>query len=192
MFSRFIRWIVKCFIRSFLVFTSFSPVVLIFGISQWERNHSFKCFILYFTISVLMIFGCLGILKLAEKKSLKASIHIKELESKGGDILAYLFILLLPFIRSDNSSFGSQPLTTIACIFIIIFAMADVGAYHFNPLMRILRYRIYSIKIEDVNGILIAKTKDILYGSDIDLNVVTISIAHNVYIHTEKMNVQRV
>ena len=58
--------------------------------------------------------------------------------------------------------------------------------------MKILRYRIYSIKIEDVNGILIAKSKDILYGSDMKLNVVTISITHNVYIHTEKMNVQPV
>ena len=189
MFSRFIRWITRCFIRSLLVFTSFSPVVFIFGISQWERDHSFKCFMLYLAISILMIFGCLGILKLAEKKSPKGSIHIKELEHKGGDILAYLFILLLPFIRSDNSSFGSQALTTIACILIIILTMADIGVYHFNPSMRIWGYRIYSIKIKDVNGILIAKTKDILYSSDKNLNVVTIAIVHNVYIHTEKMNV---
>ena len=114
---------------------------------------------------------------------------IKEVHRKDSDILSYLLIYLLPFIRSDTSVIASQPITTFACIFIILLVTANVGAFHVNPVLSILGFRVYSISTENSDGILIANSKDVLYGYDITLRTVTLSQNFKIYIHTRSMNV---
>lgn len=192
MISKFSRWITSLLSRSLFVVTSFSPVVFTLSVSQFESqlssNKQSYWYLLTFSISLFMIGLCWLMLKYIERYFHKGNINIQTVDRRDGDILTYLFVFLIPFIRSNNSLFGSQILTTTVCAIIIILAIADIGAYHYNPVLRIFRYRIYSVNIDGNSGILIAKTDNILYGNNIRLNVV--SIANSIYIHNEgKMNV---
>ncbi len=192
MFSIFIGRIKIFFIKLFLAMTSLAPMVVIYGLSRLEADWSvihFIHFILCLLLFILMVVGCWAILNYFEKKSRKHFIHIKEIERKDHDVLVYLFIFLLPFIRSDSSIIGSQPITTVVCILIILIVIADVGAYNFNPILRLLQYHIYSISTRNAKGILIAATEDVLYGNNIELKVVTLSHNYKIYMHTRRMNV---
>ena len=192
MFSIFISRIKIYSIKLLLATTSLAPMVVIYGLSRleadWSVTHLIR-FIICLLLFLLMVVGCWAILNHFEKKSRKHFIYIKEIERKDHDILVYLFIFLLPFIRSDSSIIGSQPITTVVCILIILIVIADVGAYNFNPTLRLLQYHIYSISTRNAKGILIAATEDVLYGSDIELKVVTLSHNYKIYMHTRRMNV---
>ena len=192
MISKFSRWITSLLYRSLFVVTSFSPVVFTLSVSQFESqlnsNQPSNWYILTLSISLFMIGLCGLMLIFIVRCFHKGNINIQSVDRKDGDILTYLFVFLIPFISSDNSLFGSQILTTTVCAIIIILAIADIGAYHYNPVLRLFRYHIYSINVDGNTGILIAKTKNRLYGNNIRLNVV--SIANSIYIHNErKMNV---
>ena len=121
-------------------------------------------------------------LRCAAKKAQRHLLEIKEFERKDQEMLTFLFIYLLPIIRSENATFASEPLTAICALGIIFVAIADVGAFHFNPVMRVFRYRFYAIKTSHgVSNLLISK-KDLCRPNQ---EIQTVRIATNVYLHTE-------
>lgn len=186
MFSA-IRWVISLLLKCSLVATSLTPLAFAYGISEWELNKNIKCGFPYFLLGSAAIGVCWLIIKLVEKYSYKTPIPITEFNSINSDFLGYLFILLLPFIRSDNSLLGRQPYTTVACLVILVISMAVVGMYHFNPTFSILGYRIYNINMEGVSGILIARTEYPLHGKDIRLYTAEISNQHRVYLYTKEL-----
>ena len=191
MFSKFIdmiKFLLIHIIRIVFAATSLAPLVLVIGISISEDKCSLIYFLCGLVIFILLVGICCCILKCFEKKPQKFQV-IKEIERKDNDILTYLFIFLLPFIRSNNSMLGNQPITTAVCIFVLLVVIADIGAYHFNPVLRILGYHVYSVNINNAQGILLAKTKDVLYGEDIELELATLSSNYKIYMHTRSKNV---
>ena len=148
-------------VRILLAATSLAPVVLVFGISKSESCQCLKYFLYSLTFFVILVFSCWAILEYFTKNRLSKDTDIKEVHRKDSDILSYLLIYLLPFIRSDTSVIASQPITTFACIFIILLVTANVGAFHVNPVLSILGFRVYSISTENSDGILIANSKDV-------------------------------
>ena len=167
-----------------LVLTSFAPVVLVFGTSKAEYTCSLMTFLISLAISVFMCGVCKGIFFLLERYSPKEGIKITEIEHKRENIVAYIYLLLLPLIRDSDASFGSLPITTIFCIIIFVAAIIDVGLYYFNPVIRLFGYRVYSIKIKGREGTLIAKTKYPLSSVDIGFyETRNISFTHKIYLY---------
>ena len=155
------------------------------GVNQFER-----CNWLFGTIwtglTLFLIGFCLGLLKYAAKNGPESPLYIKEFENKDQEILTYLFIYLLPFIRSENPTFASMWITGIVTLVIIILFIAHVGAFHYNPVMRIFGYRFYAIKnAHGVTNLLISK-KDIPRP---DRKLPTVKLARNVYLYTEDIDV---
>ncbi len=190
MFSKFmdiIRLIKIHFIRMFFAATSLAPLILVIGVSFSEDKSSYIYFFCGLILCLLLIFICCAILKRFAKQMPKSNRVIKTIERKDNDILAYLFIFLLPFIRSDNSMLGNQPITTIFCVVIILAIIANIGAYYFNPVLRLLGYHVYFIEIEDAQGILLAKTDNVLYGKNIKLYLAELSANYRIYLHTKSM-----
>ena len=98
-------------------------------------------------VAFILVVLCWALLKYAAKKAQKHLFYIKEFERKDQEVLTFLFIYLLPFVLSGNSTFASEWLTSIYILIIIIIAIAQVDAFHFNPVMRLLLgYRFYAAK----------------------------------------------
>ena len=74
-------------------------------------------------------------------------------------MLTFLFIYLLPFVR--GATFASEWITSVFILAIITAAIANVGAFHFNPVMHLLFcYRFYAVKNRHgVSCLLISKLK---------------------------------
>ncbi|MDE3000949.1 MAG: hypothetical protein OXU79_17880 [Gemmatimonadota bacterium] len=172
-----LSFLAKCL----LVSTSLSPVLGAVAISQFERCQPWTSWIWWFLAAIVLVALCWALLKYAEKKAQRHLFYIKEFESKDQEILTFLFIYLLPFVRSENSTFASESLTSIYILLIIVVAIAQAGALHFNPVMRLLfGYRFYAAKNRHgVSNLLISKGE--LRRPDNEVQ--TVIVAWNIYLH---------
>ena len=172
-----LSFLAKCL----LVSTSLSPVLGAVAISQFERCEPWTSWARWFLAAIVLVALCWALLKYAAKKAQKHLFYIKEFESKDQEILTFLFIYLLPFVRSENSTFASEWLTSAYILIIIIVAIAQAGAFHFNPVMRLLfGYRFYAAKDEcGVSSLLISKVELRRPAR----RVQTVGLAWNIFLH---------
>ena len=169
------------FAKCLLVSTSLSPVLGAVAVNQFERGEPWTNWIWWLVGAFLLVFLCQALLRYAARHAQKHLFYIKEFERKDQEMLTYLFIYLLPFIRSENSTFANEWITSVYILAIIILAIAYADAFHFNPVMRLLfRYRFYAVRDRDgVSHLLISKT-DLQRP---DKEVQTVGLAWNVYLH---------
>lgn len=171
--------------KSFLVSTSLAPVWFIMGVSHFERGNLLSG-VIWTASALVSVVVCWTLLRYVKKKVSYGSIYIKEFERKDQQVLTFLFIYVSPLLKSKDSIFGNSSITSIACWVIIILAIASVNAFHFNPVMRLLGYRFYSVKNRHgVSNLLISK-EDLRRP---DKEIKTAELARNVYLHTEDENV---
>lgn len=169
------------FAKCLLVSTSLSPVLGAMAINQFECGKPWTTWIWWLGVALLLVVICWALLKYAAKEAQKHLFYIKEFERKDQEILTFLFIYLLPFIRSGNSTFASEWLTSIFILIVIIIAIAQTDAFHFNPVMRLLfGYRFYAAKNRHgVSNLLISK-KDLRRP---EKEVQTVRLSWNIYLY---------
>ena len=173
------------FAKCLLVSTSLSPVLGTVAINQYERGEPWTTWIVLIVIAFLLIGLCHSLLRYARCNAQKHWLYIQEFERKDQEMLAFLFIYLLPLLRSDPSTFVNEWLTSIFVLVIVILAIAHAGAFHFNPVMRLLGYRFYAVKNRyGVSNLLISK-KDIRQPRN---EIQTVSLAWNVYLYIGDSN----
>ena len=167
--------------RCLLVATSLSPVLGAVAVSEFERGESWRAWIWWLAVAVLLLGLCWLLLRYAAKNAQKSLFQIREFERKDQEMLVFLFIYLLPFIRSANPTFASDWITSVYVLGIIVLAIAHAGAFHFNPIMRLVfQYRFYSVKNrEGVSNLLISKKDLRRVGEEVQ----TVRLAWNVYLH---------
>ena len=166
--------------KCLLVSTSLSPVLIANAINQFERCEPWKSYVWWLVAALLLVILCWRLLRYAENKAEIHEFQIKEFERKDQELLAFLLIYLLPFVRSENVTFASQWLTSAYVLTIIIIAIAYAGAFHFNPVMRMFGYRFYAVKNHHgVSTLLISKTDLRRPGSKLQ----TVRLAWDVYLH---------
>ncbi len=170
------------FAKCLLVSTSLSPVLIAVAINQFERGEPCTSWIWWLVAAFVLVLLCWALLRYAGRKVQECLLFIKEFERKDQEVLTFLFIYLLPFLRSEQSIFATGWLTSGYILAIIILAIAYAGAFHFNPVMRILfRYRFYAIKNDHgISNLLISKTDLQQSGQKIK----TVRLARNVHLHT--------
>lgn len=168
--------------KFFLVLTSLSPVLGSVAVNQFERGKPWTLSALWLGMAVLLAIICYGVLKYAENNAQTHTLEIKEFERKDQEVLTFLFIYLLPFIRSEGSTFASEWLTSIYVLLVLGISIVQSGAFHFNPTMRLLfGYRFYAVK--DCHGVaflLISKKNMKRPGETLR----TVGLAENVHLHT--------
>ena len=168
------------FAKCLLVSTSLSPVLGAIAINQYERGEPWTNWIWWIVIAFLLIGICWGLLRYAERNIQKTSFFIKEFERKDQEMLTFLFIYLLPFLRSEASALVNDWLTSIYILVIVILTIAHAGAFHFNPVMRLFGYRFYAVKNSaGVSNLVISKI-DLRQPNN---EVQTVKLAWNVYLH---------
>lgn len=85
----------------------------------------------------MLVVLCRLLLKFAEERLPKFSLQITSFERRDQEVLTFLFIYMLPLIRTDGLGITAGWITTACVGVIIIYALAQAGAFHFNPLMRL-------------------------------------------------------
>lgn len=140
----------------------------------------------FLIIGLLLFIVCwLFLKKYAPKEFEIEPFYIKEFDRRDLEMLTFLLIYLLPFIQSNDPMFARGWLTNIYVIFIITIAFVDVGAFQFNPMMRLIGYRFYIVKNKNgVSYLLISKK--VLKTPGIEIPVVPIS--HDIYLYMEDKN----
>ena len=166
-----------------LVATSLSPVLGAVAVSQFELCESWKSWEWWLVAVGALVLPvlCWALLMYAKKHAPKQLFYIREFERKDQEMLVFLFIYLLPFIRSANPTFASEWLTSLYVLSIIIIAIAYADAFHFNPVMRLLfGYRFYAAKDRDgISSLLISKRDLRRPGQEVQ----TVRLAWNVYLY---------
>ena len=168
-------------VKSLLVSTSLSPVLGTVAVNQLERGKPWTVWIWWLALAFFLAFLCRVVLKVAEKTAQKNILHVENFERKDQEVLTFLFIYLLPFVRSGDSTFASEWITSTYVLLVVVVAIAQSGAFHFNPTMRLLfGYRFYAVKNRHgVSSLLISK-RNLSRPGDLQ----TVGLAQNVYLHT--------
>lgn len=167
------------FAKCLLVSTSLSPVLGAVAVNQIERGVPWPCWIWSLVLALLLVLLCWALLRYAAKNAQKCLFSIEVFEHKDQEVLTFLFIYLLPFLRSEQSALTNDWLMSAYILTIIVLAIAHANAFHFNPVMRMVGYRFYAVKNSSgISNILISEAD--LRQSGIEVQ--TVRLAWNVYL----------
>ena len=171
-----LNFVAKCL----LVSTSLSPVLGAVAVDQIARGSPWKHWIWWIATAVVLICLCWILLRYAAKNAQTHSFHVSSFERKEQEVLTFLFIYLLPFIRSENSTIFDDWLISTYVLCTIVIAIVYASAFHFNPVMRIaFGYRFYSVKDpHGVPNLLISRT-DL---RRVDVEIRTVKLAGDVHL----------
>ena len=167
--------------KSLLAATSLAPVLGAMAVNQFERREPWPTWVFPLVVALALMALCNALLRYAKTNAETCVISIESFERRDQEVLTFLFIYLLPFLRSQPSTFFSDWLTSLYILGIIILTIAHVGAFHFNPAMRALGYRFFAGQTNDkVSVLLISKTNLLRPPGEVK----TVRIAPNIHLHT--------
>ncbi len=151
-----------------LVATSLAPILLTYWFTgqvnsynnslSWLEN--LKCnwnigISLLITTIILTSF-CRLIIFQAKKHLEVIPIEIDEIKTSDNEALGFVLVYLLPLAGQVTNNFNLPVLIFIGALF--FFIVATSNAYHFNPLLSILGYHFYEVKLKSgVTYIMISK-----------------------------------
>ena len=136
------------FFRLLLTATSFSPVFGALAITYlYDKNWLWA--ILNLLMMGVLIVLCLVLMRYALSRQRDYPLFIKESNKADHGIIVFLFVYLVPFVRSPNSSMNSELLMIVYVSVIVFCVFVDVDAYNFNPIIRLCGYRFYAVKDND-------------------------------------------
>ena len=167
--------------KTILVATSLSPVLGAVAVTEFERGQAWTCWIWWVIAALVLAVLCWIVLHYASNRAQHSLLYIEDFESKDQEMIVFLFIYLLPFIRSADSTFATEWMTSIYVIGIIVVAIAHAGAFHFNPVMRLLfSYRFYSVRNREGLSLLLISKRDLRRNHE---EVQTVRLAWNIYLY---------
>lgn len=171
----------SAFAKLLLVASSLAPVLGAIAVINIANQGPWLHSLCWFGFALFLVITCWIMLTYQSENAEKHEVHIHQFERTDQEILAFLLAYLLPFISTDNIAFTSGWLVLAYILGMISLVIAHVGAFHFNPVMWLLKYHFYAVK--DSNGIshvLISRKQ----FTKIGVTVQTVRLAHNIYLHT--------
>jgi len=168
--------------RLVLVATSLSPILGAVAVNEIARGQRLAAWLPWVIIAILLVVTCWFLLLLEAQEGERYDLTIHEFERSDQEVLTFLLAYLLPFISSDNLSFGKQWIVGAYVLAIVFIVIAHAGAFHFNPVMGLLGYHFYGLKNEHgVSQLLISRKELRRNGVDIK----TVQLAYNIYLQVE-------
>ena len=171
--------------KCILVSTSLSPVLLTMAVQEYEREP--RC--LNWTIGILLaltlllVVLCWLLMVYARSNLQIRDVNILSIERKDHEVLTFLFIYLLPLVRSGSANLLESWMTTTFVGIIIIYALAQADAYHFNPLMRLVfQQRFYAVNTSEGQSDLVISKKRL---HSAEKRIQAVEIAPNVFLVKE-------
>ena len=158
--------------RILLALTSFAPVVLALAISYAASDSNYGVASIFLLFFLVLLIICYFLMRSGrnERKKLHR-IQVKEFSRRDQGIAVFISVWMIPFLRS---TFSADWATYIYVFIVVLLCIVDVGAYHFNPILRLFRYHFYTIRDQN-NFECLLITKDKLTAPNIFMDVNKIS-----------------
>ena len=158
--------------RILLALTSFAPVVLALAISYAASDSNYGVASIFLLFFLVLLIVCYFLMRSGrnERKKLHR-IQVKEFSRRDQGIAVFISVWMIPFLRS---TFSADWATYIYVFIVVLLCIVDVGAYHFNPILRLFRYHFYTIRDQN-NFECLLITKDKLTAPNIFMDVNKIS-----------------
>lgn len=171
------------FAKFLLLSTSLSPVLVGVAISEFDSKQILKNSfpLLLLSMAIMLTLLCLCIMKQAERTGQRHPVVVVSIERKDQEMLTFLFLYLLPLIRSEHSTFTENWILLLYVSVVIVVALAYAEAFHFNPVMRIFRYRFYSVTDANSAPLLLISKREL---RRVRKRIRVIEITPNTYLYT--------
>ncbi len=172
------------FARLLLVSTTLAPMLGAVAINQIAHGRPYVDWLPWLAATIILAFLCWLVLSYASRNGEKHLFHIKEIEDKDKEVLAFLLTYLLPFLATDKLEFKGEWVTGSYIMLIIIVTIVHSGAHHFNPIMGIL-YHFYTVKDSGGISCLLIARKPL---QKVDVDIETVRLAYNIYLEWRHRN----
>lgn len=171
-----------------LVLTSLSPILGAVAVNQYSLGRPLRDWLPWLATAFLLVIICWGLLQYAARAAQKYTIQIGEFEDKDKEVLAYLLAYLLPLAAVKDSLADVHWLTDIYVFLVILLVFAHARAFHFNPVMGLLKYHFYSVKeSHGATVLLISRAPLRRLGTEIR----AVQLAYDIYLHIGESDVPR-
>jgi len=167
------------FARLILASTALCPILGAVAVIQITKGKPINSWCWWLIAAVLLIFLCWILLCIIARKGQKVTLKIVEFENNDKEVLVFLLTYMLPFISTENFSFGEKWPISLYVFAIILMVVWHTNAFHFNPVMGLLGYHFDNIKTESGRPILLIGRKQLRGIGEIN----AVEIAENIYIH---------
>ncbi|MCG6154070.1 hypothetical protein [Leptospira bandrabouensis] len=138
------------FAKIIFVLTSLAPVLISLSLSLTDSSTEIRISLILLAL-ILFLLAKVTLEEIAKNGEIEP-IKIISLKTADHEVLAYLVTYLVPFLASISVQ------NAIIIYTIIFISIYNSNAYHFNPLIGLLKYHFYQIETEsNVSYILITK-----------------------------------
>mgnify|MGYP001357920018 FL=1 len=152
MFSKIIQLI--------LVSTSMSPILLTFWFKDFSRDWDIIEGWYFLAISIFLLFVLFTTLKTAKNKLEVLPVKISEISNADNESIVFIFTYLIPLLDISTSM-----IIFLVILFFII--LLNTNIYHFNPVLGILGYHQYEIKLKEGTSFILITKKALVTSSQI-------------------------
>lgn len=147
-------------IQVILVSTSISPILLTFWFKEFSISWDFSSGIFYLLTAVILLFVLKIIINLAKEKLQVIEISVIEISNADKESIIFIFTYLIPLLNIDIPM-----LLFLLVLFFIIILTTNI--YHFNPILGVLGYHQYEIKLKDGSTFILITKKTLFYSKQI-------------------------
>jgi hypothetical protein len=159
--------------KTLLVITSLTPVLATCAVNSLSHGHLLTGFLLLGAGGGLFLI-CYLLLLLCRKHLPIEPITTKKVKTADKEMLAFLFVYLLPLFAKDSIDFAGDLATAVFVITIMFLAIYHSNSFTFNPVLAFFCYHFY--EVDNENGMTyILITKKTLLKPDNTLQVVGIA-----------------
>lgn len=132
--------------------TSFAPLFAAFSVKEFENGSSLYSGFVFLSIAIVLVWACWAMLNYTTSKAERYPVSCSKytIEQSNHESLVFLLICLLPVILSESNTFISEPITTIFCLIAVTVVISHSHAFHYNPVIRLLGYRFYTLKSNEI------------------------------------------
>lgn len=167
------------FAKFLLIATSLSPILGAVAVNQYSLGKALSVWLPWLAVALLLIFICWGLLRYARHAAQTHTLKITQFEDKDKEVLAFLLAYLLPFAAAKDMLADVHWVTTAYVFGIILLVFSHARAFHFNPILGLLGYHLYSLKDGDGVSVLLISSKE-LHRTGVEVE--TVRLAHDIYL----------
>lgn len=135
-----------------LVSTAFAPVLVTQAVVSWHGGDEGLAAFLA-CVAGALTWWCVSIIQRCARELASHSITVTEIKPADKEIIGFVIAYLLPLARGSN--FEWFPFGVVLSVFLLMIMTSN--AYHTNPLLGLLGYRFYEMKVDGVVYILLSK-----------------------------------
>ena len=134
--------------KLFLVLTALAPVLFAYAAVSAMNGECWHAG-LFAGGCVVLVAACTGLLSFASTRLQGRAYRTATVETADNEVFSLLLVYALPLITRDIAAYNWHVWIVVTGLF--CFVVAASQAYHFNPLLVLLRYHFY--KVTEAGGI---------------------------------------